>query len=59
MDKDFIERIERCSNLCADYKELFGVFVPLYYMYYDIDTLADIVELAIINGRELKVPENN
>lgn len=58
MKNNFEERMERCCNLCADYREIFGVNVPLYFMFYDIDTLSDIVEHAIINAEELREPED-
>jgi hypothetical protein len=48
------ERYERCGNLCADYYEKFDEYVPIdIIMFNDFETIANIVEQAILNNEKL------
>ena len=52
--KTLWERYERCGNLCADYYEKFGEYVPLDIIAFnDFDTISKIVEQAILNNKKL------
>ena len=50
------EIFERCSNLMVDYKGQFGKNVPMHIMFYDMETISNIVEEALRNNKE--IPED-
>jgi len=53
------ERYERCANLCADYKELFGENVPIDLIaFHDFDTISLVLEQAILTNTKICVKDN-
>ena len=55
MQNDTWKVYERCANLMADYKGQFGKNVPLEIMFYDMETISNIVEMALKNNKEIEV----
>lgn len=48
------ELFERCSDLMADYKEIFGKNVPGYLLFNPMEEICEMVEKAITEGKELE-----
>ena len=54
MKNSYWEKYERCADLMAAYKDRFDKNVPMELMFYDFDTISDIVEEALKNDKEIE-----